>query len=124
MTKANRALTPGSFDPLATKEQVCNKNYAKNRRPNIWQSLTLKGQALRRYGLSTLNPLNWHNYTLDHLVPLELGGLSNLNNLWPQPKAEALMKDDDENAKRLQVCTSSKTLAQAQQDMIDKWTGA
>lgn len=124
MNRANPLLTPGSVDPLATRKTVCVPGYAKARRPSIWQALKLKGQALRRYGLPTGNPLNWHRFTLDHLVPLELGGMPlDILNVWPQAKALAKSKDRDENKLRRDVCDGTTTLAQAQRRIIGTWSG-
>lgn len=121
--KANRTITPGAFDPAATREQVCMSSYATHRRPSRWQALKLKRQALKAYGLSPLNPLNWHGYRLDHLVPLELGGMPlDLRNVWPQPRAEAALKDRDEGAQHRAVCRGDVTLADAQQEMISTWS--
>lgn len=120
---ANRTLTPGAYDALATAVDACVKGYATRRRPTVWQALKLKRQALQRYGLSPLNPLNWSGYTLDHLVPLELGGLPlSLLNVWPQLKADAKRKDAEENHLRRLVCTGTITLAAAQQAMIADWS--
>jgi hypothetical protein len=54
----------------------------------------------------------WSHYTVDHLVPLELGGRPfgivgnawDLRNVWPEPKAEAEQKDAVENALHEAVC--------------------
>jgi hypothetical protein len=120
--KAKRALTPGAVDPLATREAVCVKGYATARRPTIWQALKLKGQAMKLYGLP-LTPANWHSHTLDHLIPLELGGMPlTLDNAWPQSKVNAKRKDVDENAKQRAVCAGTTTLAMAQQFFVNNWS--
>ena len=54
----------------------------------------------------------WSRYTVDHLVPIELGGRPfgiignawHLRNVWPEPKAEAEQKDAVENALHEAVC--------------------
>ena len=120
--RARRDLTPGSFDPTATKPVVCLSGYARLRRPNSWVMLKLKGQAMRRYGLA-VTPINWHTHTLDHLVPLELGGLpTDPANLWPETKTGAKVKDLDENRLRRAVCAGTMTLTDAQQFFITHWT--
>jgi hypothetical protein len=119
---ANRSLTPGAWDPTATRAVVCTKGYAKTRRPTIWQSLKLKSQAMKLYGIAR-TPTGWHSYTLDHLVPLELGGMPlTLDNAWPQPKAEAKRKDRDENAQRRMVCDGTASLAAAQEFFVIWWS--
>lgn len=120
--KANRVLTPGAVDSTATAAIVCTKGYAKSRRPGIWASLKLKGQALKRYGLAR-TPANWHAYTLDHLIPLELAGMPlTLDNAWPQLKADAKLKDRDENAQKRAVCAGAVSLVAAQSYFVDHWS--
>ncbi len=54
----------------------------------------------------------WRGFTVDHLVPIELGGEPfgvvdgrwDLRNVWPQPKAEARRKDAVEDALHAAVC--------------------
>lgn len=120
--KANRALTPGAWDPAATRADVCTPGYAKARRPGLWAGLKLKGQALTHYGLSR-TPTNWHAYTMDHLVPLELGGVPlTLDNAWPQLKAAAKLKDRDEGAQHRAVCAGTTQLVAAQVFFVDNWS--
>jgi len=119
---ADRTLTPGAYDPTATAGMVCAKGYATSRRPGIWASLKLKGQAMKAYGIPR-TPLGWHAYTLDHLIPLELGGMPlTLENAWPQLKAEAKLKDRDENAQHRAVCARTTLLSTAQQFFIARWS--
>jgi len=74
-------------------------------------------------------------YTVDHLVPIELGGRAfgtgvggwDLRNVWPQPKAEAKRKDAVEDALHAAVCDRDGyrslhlTLAQAQYAIAADW---
>ena len=63
----------------------------------------------REYGIAHAL---WRKYTVDHLIPLELGGraygmmhgAADLRNVWPEPKAEAAQKDAVENALHRAVC--------------------
>jgi hypothetical protein len=41
---------------------------------------------------------------MDHLIPLGIGGADTDNNLWPQPKEEAELKDKLEWRMRDMVC--------------------
>jgi putative intracellular protease/amidase len=50
-------------------------------------------------------------------VPRELGGADDERNLWPQPLAEARVKDRQENALHRAVCAGTVTLAAAQAQM-------
>ena len=62
------------------------------------------------------------DYEEDHRVALELGGAPrDPKNLSPQSHSTSFIKDADENSLRRAVCSSSKTLQQAQVDLISKW---
>jgi hypothetical protein len=57
--------------------------------------------VFRLYGV----PYKEHpNYELDHLIPRCLGGADEVRNLWPQPLAEAKVKDAIEAAVCRRVC--------------------
>ena len=51
----------------------CNRNV----------TLEMKQQVATHYGIPQSE---WHNYEFDHLVPLCIGGNSQVDNLWPQPR--------------------------------------
>ncbi len=73
------------------------------------------------------------NYEFDHLIPLELGGSSNLANLWPEPNQGAPStfnsyshygqnaKDGVESQSNYAVCDRGYSLALAQQEMASNW---
>lgn len=61
------------------------------------------------------------DYELDHFIPLEVGGSSNLSNLWLEPIAEARRKDKDENLSHREVVEGAWTLAQGQQYIRTHW---
>lgn len=69
------------------------------------------------YGVTGVNEL-------DHLVPLELGGSSDVSNLWPEPGPIPNPKDRIENAVRRAVCAGKVPLALAQHAMAADWTTA
>jgi hypothetical protein len=63
---------------------------------------------------------------IDHLVPLELGGLDDIKDLWPQPATPAVsgfhVKDVLENYLRHAVCIDkSMKLADAQACIMSNW---
>ena len=62
----------------------------------------------------------WHNYIVDHRVPLELGGSNDLSNLQIQDKATAHRKDKVENYLASRVRTGQMSLADAQAS-IQHW---
>jgi len=62
------------------------------------------------------DPRHWEE---DHAIPLELGGHpTSEQNLWPQPIAEARLKDGVENWLHGQVCQHGMPLKQAQADVL------
>ena len=77
--------TPGSITPLVTSADlgttICEQGYSASVRPPVSLTEPAKYALMRAYGLSG-SP---SQYEFDHLIPLELGGSSNLANLWPEP---------------------------------------
>ncbi len=63
-------------------------------------------------------------YVIDHLVPLELGGANSPRNLWPQPRAEARVKDRVEETLHEAVCSGRMGLVDAQQRIARDWQHA
>jgi hypothetical protein len=66
-----------------------------------------------------------HDYELDHLIPLELGGCSDCEaNLWPEPRnvfPGASEKDEVEEYLHHQVCSGAMPLAEAQREIAADW---
>lgn len=123
MQKADKTMTPGSFDPAVTIEQVLESGFSASRRPTRWQALKLKGKVMKAYGIR-LTPAGWHAYTLDHLVPLSLGGMPlDINNLWPQYKDDAKAKDRDEAYYLKMARKRAFSLATVQQWFMVSWSG-
>ena len=77
--------TPGSISPLVTatnlNKTICRDGYSASVRPPEQLTEPAKYALMAAYGV-TGSP---SDYEFDHLVPLELGGSSNIENLWPQP---------------------------------------
>lgn len=105
----NHALTPGA---VVTRDRnlVCSDGYAERTRhayDREW--IHFRTAMFRGYGM---DHSQWRSYTVDHLVPIELGGLAfgylagsyDLRNVWPQPHAEAIRKDAVENALHAAIC--------------------
>ena len=57
----------------------------------------------------------------DHLISLELGGSNDPKNLWPQPIADAHIKDGLEAHLRSQVCSGTMQLVDAQARIAKDW---
>jgi hypothetical protein len=86
----NRQATPGK---LCTPS---DPNFREFRYPahiaycnrNVSHSEKLKVAEV--YGVPESD---WQSYEFDHLIPLNAGGSDDAENIWPQPLAEAHLKD-------------------------------
>lgn len=74
----NRDLTPGETFPEITRKELCKPRYSRHVR-NV--STALKREVKLSYGI---HPDDFGEYTIDHFIPLSLGGTNNKENLWPQ----------------------------------------
>ena len=89
-TQPDRTKTPGV---LCTED---DPDFSEYRYPehipycerNVDQSK--KQKVADEYGIPKSD---WSKYEFDHLIPLGIGGSSDIRNIWPQPKVEALEKD-------------------------------
>jgi hypothetical protein len=111
-------LTPGAWDAQATTDDVCTPGYAHAHRPSFAESNALKHEVFARYGIA------WSEhgkYELDHLVPLELGGNSSIENLWPELWPEAIAKDALENQLHALVCAGELSLLDARTQISIDW---
>ncbi len=138
LERPNHLLTPGAVGsieaPTPSISQVCVRGYSRTVRHRYdaeWRRY--RTAMFREYGIP--HEL-WSHYTVDHLVPIELGGrpfgfLGNrweLRNVWPEPKAEAAQKDAVENALHATVCYRAGyrgvhlTLEQADAAIARDWT--
>lgn len=69
-------------------------------------------------------------YTLDHLVPLEIGGADVIENIWPQPRRSLAGEWDDTRKDQLErrlaalVCSSQLDVVEAQKEIAEDWTEA
>lgn len=121
--------TPGAINPDVTQENIsstiCRKGFTKTVRPDYAWSNKLKHTLLRAAGQPASRV---HDFELDHLVPLELGGAPyDLRNLWLEPwKGQwgAARKDEVEHALNALVCRHRLTLAQAQYAIASNWMQA
>ena len=130
------ACTPGAVDGAVTQgdlgSTICRSGYSSSVRPPESMTESAKYRALAAYGA----PGSVSQYEYDHLVPLELGGSSDVRNLWPEPNAGSPSqfdstdsfginaKDGVENRLHDAVCSGSVPLAAAQLAVARDWTTA
>ena len=106
--------TPGRTNPAVDQAKLCNSSFAT--KPFRKASKSDRKCVVSRYGRPS------YAFTYDHLVPLELGGLDGCDNLWPEPRVEARMKDKLEDAIRSHVCVCHDlTLAEGQELFRRDW---
>lgn len=118
-------LTPGAVDPRVTQaniqETICRQGYAASVRPPFAHTNAMKHRLMQEYGATG----SIHDYELDHLIPLELGGCPDCEaNLWPQSRIMvpgAAQKDEVEDYLHRQVCLGAVPLAEAQREIARNW---
>ena len=116
--------TPGAVDTTVTQANIqstiCVTGYTDTVRPPTSLTEPAKFQSMAAYS----SPGSASDYEYDHLVPLELGGSSDVRNLWPETHASSYTKDGVENRLNSVVCSGQVTLAAAQQAIATNWTTA
>ncbi len=118
-------LTPGAIDPRVTPQNIgstiCRPGYSSSVRPPFKYTNAMKRRLMRAYGVTG----SMHDYELDHLIPLGLGGCPDCeSNLWPQPRNKypgAEEKDQIEAYLHRQVCSGALQLTDAQQEIASNW---
>ena len=91
----DRTNTPGVLCQ-ATDADFKDYEYPENiARCNRNIGTAEKMQVAQNYG--NIPEANWRDYEFDHMIPLCAGGANDIENLWPQPIAEAHQKDVLEN---------------------------
>jgi anti-sigma factor RsiW len=114
-------LTPGATMPVST-QQVCEGD-AEKLVPAI--SVSLKQKVFALYGVTPPQP---DAYEVDYLITPELGGATDIRNLWPEPYHNTVwnahVKDQLEDRLHSMVCHGDVDLATAQRDISSDWIGA
>jgi hypothetical protein len=99
----------------ATQAQVCAPDYMASVKPvEGWQ----RSRALAKYGRR-----DDYAGPIDHLIPVELGGSNDPENLWPQPDQKEYgfaAKNELEAKLRSLVCDSKTLSLKDAQDAIRK----
>lgn len=115
------AIDTSQLDPRVTQATVAYtigvSGWSKRVRPSVDVTRPIKLRLMCEHGYTAPTSA----YELDHFIPLEVGGSSDLSNLWLEPIAEARAKDRDENFVHRKVVTGEWTLAQGQQYIRDHW---
>jgi hypothetical protein len=119
------ACTPGAVNTGVTQANIqstiCTTGYTTTVRPPESMTEPDKYKSMAAYS----SPGTASDYEYDHLVPLELGGSSDVRNLWPEAYAGgSYTKDGVENRLNHVVCSGQVTLAAAQHAIATNWTTA
>ena len=109
-------LTPGDFFPDVTAADVCTPGYATAAR-HVPKSE--REAVFAAYGVVPDATV----YTLDHFIPLNLGGADTTTNLWPEPVAPpgSHEKDKVEDYLHAQVCAGALSLDDAREAIRSDW---
>jgi anti-sigma factor RsiW len=115
------SLTPGTTLPT-TAAQLCA---APPEQPAPHVPASLRQKVLAVYGVSDA-PAD--AYEVDYLITPQLGGATDIGNLWPEPYFDtewnAHVKDQLEDRLYQMVCHGDIDLATAQQDISKDWIAA
>ena len=113
------SITPGATSDV-TVDQLCSG--ATRARPI---TVAMRAQVLSAYGVQDVPS---DEYELDYLITPELGGATDVRNLWPQgygsPIWNARVKDELEELLPRLVCSRQLDLTTAQHDMASDWIAA
>ena len=114
--------TPGVVRTSDEKE-ICAPTFRT--KPFRKTTQAMKDHVYKAYGVERNKGMCAGGCEVDHRIPLELGGLDDEKNLWPQPSQPVPgfhQKDVLENRLRKAVCTEHKlTLAEAQKQLMGDW---
>jgi hypothetical protein len=134
--RQNPKLTPGAVDVTLVADLTKTSHPVNGIEHNICaagfttppfrvatKSQKIKTAVCRAYGLTTGCP--GPAWELDDIIPIEVGGQNVQANLWPQPIAEARVKDhqveDTLGGPRGLVCAGRITLKDAQFCIMNDW---
>jgi hypothetical protein len=113
-------LTPGATVPV-TETEVCGG--VARTVPAV--PVSLKRKVFEEYGVTPPQP---DAYEVDYLITPELGGATDIRNLWPEPYQDTVwnahVKDQLEDRLHRMVCHGDLDLATAQRDISSDWIAA
>lgn len=122
-TYPDKILTPGAYDPKITqnniKETICRHGFTKDSRH---VTVATKKAVFDEYDLDYKK--DHGKFEVDHFVSLELGGLNDIKNLWPQryePRPGAREKDVVETHLKKEICKGVITLDEARTIVKQDW---
>ena len=116
------ALTPGVARTVAVDE-ICSADTRSLRHGSRERSDLI----FERYHIAREDRIQ---YTLDHLIPLEIGGADIVENLWPEPRRSLAGEWDDTRKDQLErrlailICAGQLDVHEAQQLIAEDWTSA
>ena len=114
-------LTPGAITAITAGESCRAEGAHFNREVPV----ALQQAVFREYGIRDPWP---RNYEVDYLITPELGGASDIRNLWPEPYFTSVwnahVKDALEDRLHQLVCSGQLDLATAQHDLSTNWIAA
>lgn len=128
--------TPGAVDGAVTdtntRDTVCRSGgYTDAVRPPASLTEPVKRKLLAAYGIPAADI---GKYELDHLVPLNSGGASDVRNLWPEPntfkiyRPSAVIRNDKDAVEaylwRRGICAGKATVSAVQLALARDWTTA
>ncbi len=118
-TYPNYSQTPGDTFSEVTVSELCGGKYVRHTRD---VSTSLKREIKANY---QLDPDQYSNYSIDHFIPLSLGGTNEVQNLWPQKIKGivygATQKSLSDDYLHRQVCAGNITLEKAQDMIFRDW---
>src|SRR5882724_4941468 len=103
----NHKLTPGTATNLSA-DALCAKSFHTKDERLVTEKT--KQLVYKEYGITARKP---HEYEVDHLISLELGGSNDIHNLWPQSYVtkpwNAKVKDQLETRLHWMICHKQVT---------------
>jgi anti-sigma factor RsiW len=116
-----KALTPGATRSVSL-DQLCGARSLETQPP---LDASLEQKVFHEYGVPASSR---QAYELDYLITPELGGATDVRNLWPEPYSStewnAHVKDELEDHFHDLVCQGKLPLGTAQREISEDWIAA